>query len=90
MSMGFVVAEDERTYTEDYETGKITVLRRITKIKKLYDVSIVSLPANDATSISARSFSEGVIAEIREEIAERQRRDRQKQRIRILTEVNKK
>lgn len=90
MSMGFVVAEDERTYTEDYETGKITVLRRITKIKKLYDVSIVSLPANDATSISARSFSEGVIAEIREEIAERQRRDRKKQRIRILTEVNKK
>lgn len=89
MSMGFVVGEDERTYTEDYETGKITVNRKITKIKKLYDVSIVSLPANDATSISARSYSEGVIAEIRGEIAERVKRERQKQKIRILTEVKK-
>ncbi|MBQ1295473.1 MAG: hypothetical protein IIY21_15625, partial [Clostridiales bacterium] len=30
---------------------------------KLYDVSAVSIPANDGTTISARSFSDGVIAE---------------------------
>lgn len=67
MSFGFTVAEDERVYTENHETGMETVTRTITKIKKLYDVSAVSIPANDATEISARNFSEGVIAEFREE-----------------------
>lgn len=89
MSFGFTVGEDQRIENEDRETGKVTILRRITKITKLYDVSAVSLPANDATSISARSYSEGVIAEIREEVAKREQRERQKQRIRILTEVQK-
>ena len=63
MSFGFVVAEDEKTYTNDYDEEKETCLRTITKISKLYDVSAVSIPANDATSISARKFSDGVIAE---------------------------
>lgn len=89
MSFGFTVGEDQRVETEDRETGMVSVLRRITKITKLYDVSAVSFPANDATSISARSYGEGVIAEIREEIAEREKRERQKQKIRILTEVHK-
>lgn len=70
MSFGFRVAEDERTYTEDYDNNVTTVMRTITKISKLYDVSAVSLPANDATEISARNFCDGVIAEIK---AERQR-----------------
>lgn len=89
MSFGFTVGEDERTETENKETGMVTILRRITKITKLYDVSAVSLPANDATSISARSYGEGVIAEIREELAAREKRERQKQKIRILAEVKK-
>lgn len=70
MSFGFRVAEDERTYSEDYDNNVTTVMRTITKISKLYDVSAVSLPANDATEISARNFCDGVIAEIK---AERQR-----------------
>ena len=84
MSFGFKVKEDKREVTEDRETGQVTVLRTITKISKLYDVSAVSIPANDATSISARAYGEGVIAEIMEEL---QKRNRQKQKIRILTEV---
>lgn len=84
MSFGFRVAEDNRDITEDYETGEITVLRTITKISKLYDVSAVSIPANDATSISARSYSEGVIGEL---IGEHEKREAQKQKIRILTGV---
>lgn len=88
MSFGFRVGEDKReeAVERDNETGitTTTVLRTITKISKLYDVSAVSLPANDATSISARSFGEGVIAEIMEEV---QKREAQKTRIRILTEV---
>lgn len=87
MSFGFRVAEDKREVTENHEANTVTVLRTITKISKLYDVSAVSLPANDATSISARNFGEGVIAEIKEELLARRARDRQKQKIRILTEV---
>ena len=67
MSFGFVVGEDKREVTRDHETHITTVMRPITKIKKLYDVSAVSLPANDATSISARKFTDGVIGEIKAE-----------------------
>lgn len=87
MSFGFRVAEDKREITEDHETGNITVLRTITKIEKLYDVSAVSIPANDATSISARSFGEGVVEEIKQELLAREKRERQKHKIKILTEV---
>lgn len=89
MSFGFRVGEDERTVTEDHENNTVTVLRTITKISKLYDVSAVSLPANDGTSISSRNFAEGVIEEVKQEIAKREERERQKKRIKILTEVNK-
>lgn len=93
MSFGFRVAEDKREETENYDTGEIVIMRTITKISKVYDVSAVSLPANDATSISARTYGEGVIAEVAEEIrkreAERERRERQKQKIRIMLEVNR-
>lgn len=84
MSFGFRVEEDKRETTENTETGETTILRTITKISKLYDVSAVSLPANDATSISARSYGEGVIAEL---IEESEKREKQKQKIRILTGV---
>lgn len=93
MSFGFRVGKDKRERTEerDEETGvtTITVLRTILSISKLYDVSAVSLPANDATSISARSYSEGVIEEIRKEFLDREKRERQRKRIKILTEVLK-
>ena len=85
MSFGFRVGEDKREITETADN--ITVMRTITKIEKLYDVSAVSLPANDATSISARSSGEGVIAEVKQELLAREARERQKQKIRILAEV---
>ncbi len=50
MSFSFVVREasyDNATHT-----------RKITKIKKLYDVSAVDIPAYEETNISARSFFE--------------------------------
>lgn len=87
MSFGFVVEEDERTYTENTETGKYTVHRKITKISKLYDVSAVSLPANDATDISARSFCEGVIAEITEEIQEKAKAERKKKQLDLKIKI---
>ena len=85
MSFGFTVDADERLITE--EGGITTVLRTITRIGKLYDVSAVSLPANNATEISARSYCDGVIVELTEEHRKAEARERQKQRIRILLEV---
>ena len=82
MSFGFRVGKDKREETE--ETDAETVLRTILSISNLYDVSAVSLPANDATSISARNFSDGVIAEIMEEF---QKRDDTRKRIRIKAKM---
>ena len=90
MSFGFKVGEDKRDVKEDKETHDVEIMRTITKVAKLYDTSAVSLPANPATAIAARTYGEGVIAEAK---AERQRAEEEtiaKQkalaRIRILAE----
>ena len=83
MSFGFKVKKAERREERDEETGKVTVHRKITEIKKLYDVSAVSLPANDATEISARNIGEGVIAEVKEEFLAVKARKRKKDQIAI-------
>lgn len=87
MSFGFVVAEDTRTVTEDHEAGKTFVMRTITRIKKLYDVSAVSFPANDATEISARAYADGVIDEARKEIAAAEKRKQQIAKIKLLCNI---
>ena len=68
MSFGFTIDRIERTRT-DLEDGRIDVLNRILRVSKLYDVSAVSIPANDGTSISVetRSQIDGVIEEARAE-----------------------
>lgn len=65
MSFGFLVASDKDsdgyTYTRD-EDG--TIHTTITRISKLFDVSIVSIPANpgtDVENIRKRSLLNGVI-----------------------------
>lgn len=67
MSWAFRVKDDDRKVERNEDTGEITVTRRILTVSKVYDVSAVSLPANDATEISARSYCDGVIAELKEE-----------------------
>lgn len=61
MSFGFTVRKDEVTEEPNGEE-KDVLLRRIRDIGKLYDVSAVSIPANDTTEITARSFADGAIA----------------------------
>ena len=64
MSWAFTVAED----SYDRETHTRTIL----KIKKVYDVSAVSIPANPDTEIAARNFACGRYeAEQREQLAQR-------------------
>lgn len=82
MSFSFVVGEDKRETTEDYETSIEIVNRTITKIKKIYDVSAVSIPANDLTSISARRYADGVIGNIKAE-----RLERAKKKLKLMLEV---
>lgn len=65
MSFGFRVLED--MWEEKLIDGVTVQLRTITKVGKVYDVSAVSIPANDATSISVRNLSDGVIAKIQAE-----------------------
>ena len=81
MSFAFTVAED--AYNNDTHT------RTIRKIKKVYDVSAVSIPANPSTEISARSYFDGVIEAEKAERLLHEQREAQKQKIRILLEVSK-
>ena len=83
MSFGFTVTGQKTERTKDAE-GKTTILRTITKIGKLYDVSAVSLPANDATEISSRTISDGLIAQAQEEIRAEEERQRKIGEIRKL------
>lgn len=66
MSWAFTVADEE--YDKETRT------RIIKRIKKVYDVSAVSIPANDGTIISARSFINGVIEKEQQELLERRKR----------------
>ena len=84
MSFAFVVADDG-----DY-FDMATNTRVITKIDKVFDVSPVSFPANPNTSlsVSTRDYFNGVIEMKRAERLEREKRETQKQKIRILSEVS--
>lgn len=74
MSYGYTLTDDGAD--EEYlgtENGRKIYLRTVKRIAKLYDVSAVSLPANDNTSISARSAFDGVIERVTAERLEAQR-----------------
>ena len=73
MSFGFTVNGESEDREKD-ANGIMKFTRRITSIEKLYDVSAVSIPANDGTSIGAdavqRSLDaarDGVISRIEAE-----------------------
>lgn len=57
----------------DYEYDKKTRTIVHKSIQKVFDVSAVGIPANDTTSINARSFADGVISQ---ELTERSEREK--------------
>ena len=87
MSFGFTVDGDEEVRTSEPD-GFITITRRISSVQKLYDVSAVSIPANDATSISVRTLTDGVIEKVKAERLEKEqlelRRRKMELQIRLL------
>ena len=80
MSWGFTVAPDGWEYDPDTRTSTIT------KVKKVYDVSAVSIPANGGTEIHARSYIDGVIDAERRESAQRED-EQERERIRATLEI---
>lgn len=74
MSWGFTVLEEG--FNTDTKTWTIV------KVKKVYDVSAVSIPANDATEISVRSRVDGAI-----EAERRSDRARKAQIAKVLTRL---
>lgn len=84
MSFGFTVDKDEEQRKES-EDGRVLITRTITGISKLYDVSAVSIPANNATSISVqtRGRIDGAIEEIRAERLEVERVSLERRRAEI-------
>ena len=81
MSFAFTVSEDH--------FDKETNTRVIDRIAKVFDVSPVSFPANPTTelSVATRDYFNGVIEMEKAERLEREKRELQKQKIRILSEV---
>ena len=80
MSFGFTVTGESEA-KEQNEDGIWIYTRHITKVGKLYDVSAVSIPANDGTSISADAvtrsigdLTDGVIERIQAERLEEEKR----------------
>lgn len=65
MSWAFTVADDGWDYDPNTRTSYVT------KVDKVYDVSAVSIPANEGTEISARSYFDGVIEGEQQELLKR-------------------
>ncbi|NJP37186.1 HK97 family phage prohead protease [Bacillus luteus] len=73
MSFAFTVSES--SYDRENHT------RTIRKVKKLYDVSAVDIPAYDTTSLSARSFFEAEAEKEKKALARAKKRDEVKRNI---------
>ena len=85
MSFMFVVAEDK---WDDIDTDHPT--RTILKFSKVFEVSAVTFPAYEATSIQARGLADALDsakASLDSVRAEKREIERKKQKIRILMEV---
>ena len=86
MSFGFTIDAEDILDTKS-EDGKSLTVRTIKSVRKLYDVSAVSLPANDATSISVRSLVDGEIGRIRAERLEAEKMELKRQKIKAKAKL---
>ena len=86
--MSFMFAVDKDSW-DDLESEHPT--RHIRSFAKIFEVSAVTFPAYEQTSIQARGLSdalESARASLESAKAEQRKIERQKQRIRIISEVN--
>ena len=89
MSYGYRLRDDGLLVevTDEMDDGTIVVMQTVRGIEKLYDVSAVSIPANDATSISARNAADGAISAIKAERLAAQLRAERIKKLKILTQI---
>lgn len=80
MSWGFTVPKDGWDYDEDTRTSKIL------RVEKVYDVSAVSLPADEDTEIHARSYLDGVIEAEHQELVQR-KLEQEKNKLLLLASI---
>ena len=78
MSWGFNIAPD------GWEWDDQTRTHTITKVSKVFDVSAVSMPANEGTEIHARSHIDGVIDAGRQELLARDRARRERMALALV------
>lgn len=83
MSFAFIVADDGDAYDQKTHT------RTISRIAKVFDISPVSFPANPNTSLSVmtRDYFNGVIEAEKAERLEREKREMQIKKLRILSQI---
>ncbi len=72
MSWGFTVPEDGWEYDSN------TRVSYITKVGKVFDVSAVSIPANQDTEIHARSYLAGVVEKRQQELLVHEQEEKQR------------
>ena len=82
MSFGFTVTGDSEDRQQN-DDGIWIYTRRITSVGKLYDVSAVSIPANDGTTIAADAVTRS-IDNLRDGVIERIRAERLEEEMREL------
>ena len=87
MSFGFTVDGEDYLDTKSAD-GKALTVRTITSVRKLYDVSAVSLPANDATSISVRNLTDGEIERIQAERLEAEKLELRRRKLLARAKLN--
>lgn len=87
MSFGFTVDGEDYLDTKDTD-GKALTVRTITSVRKLYDVSAVSLPANDATSISVRNLTDGEIERIQAERLEAEKLELRRKKLMLEIDLD--
>ena len=87
MSFGFTVDGESEERKKD-DDGFTVYTRTITSVRKLYDVSAVSIPANDATSISVRNLTDGVIEKIQAERLEADALELRRRKLLVRAKLN--
>ena len=78
-------------FTPDYDSmdfDEATRTQTINKVFRVFDVSAVSLPADEDTEISARDAVAGAADRIRLEQAERERLETQRRRVALLASMS--
>lgn len=84
MSMGFTILDrsEAREWINEGEPGEtLKIMNTLNRVKKLYDVSAVAIPANPGTEImplTRSAYLNGEIEQARKEIAEKREMDKKR------------